>query len=126
MNNENIENNSTELQKEDRIKENKPTLLSKKVKFICYAGFFILSLVFAYFYSIDNEVVFNLGDFGSLLPLLGSVILMMNLKWCPIFSVIGAILLYFDKKFQDFSTVFFVITSFVSIFNIILFLCLYV
>ena len=125
MNNENIENNSTELQKEDRIKENKPTLLSKKVKFICYAGFFILSLVFAYFYSIDNEVVFNLGDFGSLLPLLGNVLLMMNLKWCTIFSIIGAVLLYFDKKFPDLSTVFFVVTTFLSILSVILFLCLY-
>ena len=118
----NIENKDVELKQGDE----KTALLSKKIKYILYACFFILAIVMGYFYSANNDIVFNLGDFGSLLPLLGSVVLMMNLKWCPIFSVIGAILLYFDKKFQDFSTVFFVITSFISILNIILFLCLYV
>lgn len=84
----------------------------KLLKFICY----IIILVFSLFgrnLSIITE--FDLGDFGSIVPLLLQSVALMGFKWLPIFSVVGLLVTAFEEKLGDFPNAFLTIVIIVAV-----------
>lgn len=62
----------------------------------------------------------TLGDVGTIIPVLLNVISMNGLKWIPIFSVIGILLLIFEKKFKEISKVYLISTCFITVVSILI------
>ena len=55
-----------------------------------------------------------------ILSVILNVISMNGLKWIPVFSVIGIILLVFEKKFKEISKVYLISTCFITVVSILI------
>ena len=115
MDKERIKEDNTEKVSEVESRSSGKELGARKkklLKFICY----IIILVFSLFgrnLSIITE--FDLGDFGSIVPLLLQSVALMGFKWLPIFSVVGLLVTAFEEKLGDFPNAFLTIVIIVAV-----------
>lgn len=86
-------------------------------KYLYYIVLIILSVILKH--NLPTLTI-TLGDTGSIIPILLNVISMNGLKWIPIFSVIGIILLVFEKKFKEISKVYLISTCFITVVSILI------
>lgn len=94
-----------EIKKEDNIKKQdseksvKKYLKNKKV--IKY-GYFVFILIYSVIVNLTMRGVnIELGDFGSLIPVLLYSFAYMSFKWLPILCVVGLLFTIFENKFKD-------------------------
>ena len=86
-------------------------------KYLYYIVLIILSILLKH--NLPTLTI-TLGDVGSIIPVLLNVISMNGLKWIPIFSVIGILLLVFEKKFKEISKVYLISTGFITVVSILI------
>ena len=77
------------------------------LKFIYYVVILVIALIFI---NISNSLEIELGDFGSIVPMLLHSLSFMGFKWLPILSVIGIVLIFFENKFKEISKVYLIST----------------
>ena len=65
--------------------------------------------------NLPTVTEFDLGDFGSIVPLLLQSVAFMGLKWLPIFSVVGLLVTTFEERLGDFPNGFLIIVIFVTV-----------
>lgn len=85
---------------------------NKIIKYIVYGIILILALCGR---NLPTVTEFDLGDFGSIVPLLLQSVAFMGLKWLPIFSVVGLLVTTFEERLGDFPNGFLVIVIFVTV-----------
>ena len=85
-----------------------------------YIYYIIIIVVCIVARMLQPSLSVTLGDFGSLIPLLLNILALGGLRWCPIFAVVGIILLIFEKKFSDVSKIYLIITGIVTVVSILL------
>lgn len=106
------------LDNEGKNKSNKPKFsVSFYWKYIYYVVIIIVCVIAR---ILQPSLTVTLGDFGSLIPLLLNILALGGLKWCPIFAVIGIILVLFEKKFPDVSKIYLIVTGCITVASIIL------
>jgi hypothetical protein len=86
-------------------------------KYLYYIVLIILSVILKHNMP---TLTITLGDVGTIIPVLLNVISMNGLKWIPIFSVIGILLLIFEKKFKEISKVYLISTCFITVVSILI------
>lgn len=86
-------------------------------KYLYYIVLIILSVILKHNMP---TLTIKLGDVGTIIPVLLNVISMNGLKWIPIFSVIGILLLIFEKKFKEISKVYLISTCFITVVSILI------
>lgn len=101
-------------QKEDKSKLN----ISKKGLKIIY--YIILGLFAFLIRYLDLDIQVKLGDFGSLVPALLSVFILVGLKWVPLLSIIGILITIFEESFKEISKVYLVTSGFIFVLTIII------
>ena len=101
-------------QKEDKSKLN----ISKKGLKIIY--YIILGLFAFLIRYLDLDIQVKLGDFGSLVPALLSVFILVGLKWVPLLSIIGILITIFEEFFKEISKVYLVTSGFIFVLTIII------
>lgn len=107
--NKKIEENTENINSsEDKLNRQK----NKIVKYGVYILILMFSLVARNFSVLNN---FNLGDFGSIIPLLLQSVALMGFKWLPIFSVAGLLITVFEEKLGDFANGFLTIVIIVAV-----------
>lgn len=106
--------------KED-IKENKKT--DKKWD-IFYFFFFSIIAIYSIIVTqtLDSQII-DLGDFGSILPLIFNMVYVTGFSWLPIFSLAGIISVIFKKYFGDMSKVLMIIVGLVCVVSTIIMVC---
>lgn len=78
--------------------------------------FFIISVVYSLIIQFSHaSVSVELGDFGSILPLLFTVVADKGFFWTPIFAVVGFISLFLENKIGKFSNMMITIISVILI-----------
>lgn len=85
---------------------------NKIIKYIVYGIILILALCGR---NLPTVTEFDLGDFGSIVPLLLQSVAFMGLKWLPIFSVVGLLVTTFEERLGDFPNGFLIIVIFVTV-----------
>lgn len=85
---------------------------NKIIKYIVYGIILILALCGR---NLPTITEFDLGDFGSIVPLLLQSVAFMGLKWLPIFSVVGLLVTTFEERLGDFPNGFLIIVIFVTV-----------
>lgn len=117
-----------EIEKIDVNKENTENKneQDKKQKFkILKILFFIIIVAYCFILKafIPNMVI-NLGDFGTIMPVLFHLVCVMGLKWCPLFSVFGLISVIFEKYVGDINKIFIYVVSIITVVSTIILICL--
>lgn len=105
---ETTENTVEKIGLEERLNIKK----NKIVKYIVYVAILILAIIGR---NLPTVTEFDLGDFGSIVPLLLQSVAFMGLKWLPIFSVVGLLVTTFEERLGDFPNGFLVIVIFVTV-----------
>ena len=85
---------------------------NKIIKYIVYGIILILALCGR---NLPTVTEFDLGEFGSIVPLLLQSVAFMGLKWLPIFSVVGLLVTTFEERLGDFPNGFLIIVIFVTV-----------
>ena len=123
MVNEKQENNNIKEVENLDVNTNKTKKSSKffisffSWKYIYYIFLIAFSLIVR---SNLEPISVTLGDIGSIIPVLLSVVSTNGLKWIPLFSIIGIILIVFEAKFKEISKVYLVVTGFVTVASILI------
>lgn len=101
------------------VQEVKNPIINKTriYKWVYYVLLFILCISFRGSVS-DIEII--LGDFGSILPVLLKVVSIAGITWCPIFCVIGSILVFFDMKYKELNKIYLILTAFITVCSFLL------
>jgi uncharacterized membrane protein len=87
------------IEKQNSEKSVKRYLKNKRVvKYIYFIFIFIYSLIVN---LTINGVNIELGDFGSLIPVLLYSFVYMSFKWLPILCIVGLLFTIFETKFKD-------------------------
>ena len=87
----------------------------KKNKIIKYSVYGIILILALCGRNLPTVTEFDLGDFGSIVPLLLQSVAFMGLKWLPIFSVVGLLVTTFEERLGDFPNGFLIIVIFVTV-----------
>ena len=87
------------------------------LKLIYYIVITIIALIFV---NISNELEIELGDFGSIVPMLLHSLSFMGFKWLPILSVIGIVLIFFENKFKEISKVYLISTFIITVVSLLI------
>lgn len=102
--------------KEDnnKVVENKESVVNKNrvYKWLYYLLLFVLCISVRGFIP---KIDIILGDFGSILPVLLRVLSVSGITWCPIFCVIGSILVFFDTKYKELNKIYLILTAFITV-----------
>lgn len=101
-------------QTEDKSKLN---ISKKSVKIIYYIILGLFAFLIRY---LDLDIQVKLGDFGSLVPALLSVFILVGLKWVPLLSIIGILITIFEESFKEISKVYLVTSGFIFVLTIII------
>ena len=112
----------TEMDKNSEQKEeNKINELDERrkkiIEILIFIAIFIFSLIMLYY---TPSLTVELGDFGSIVPLLLFLLSTMSFKWIPIFSIIGILLTIFKEKLGDMHKVFFIIVCLLTVVSVII------
>lgn len=86
-------------------------------KYIYYVSLIILSLI------IEGNLptlTVTLGDMGSIIPILLNIVSINGLRWIPLLSIIGIVLLIFEKRFKEISKVYIVATGFITVASVLI------
>lgn len=109
------------MQKEEKVdeksvKKNRFSLSvytkTEKIKAIIYIVVFVATIIVK---SCVTDLSVQVGDFGSFFPLLIKIIGIMGLKWLPIFSAVGILLIILKDKFAEISKAYFIIVVILTI-----------
>lgn len=111
---------------EDQEKIENPETPKEKVKkkrnrlirFILFLILGIYSYVIQYFIP-DMSII--LGDFGSIVPLLLSIVSMAGFSWVPILCVLGLVMVVLDEKIGEFSKTFIIIVGVITVVSSLIF-----
>lgn len=87
------------------------------LKLIYYIVIIVIALIFV---NISNELEIELGDFGSIVPMLLHSLSFMGFKWLPILSVIGIVLIFFENKFKEISKVYLISTFIITVVSLLI------
>lgn len=87
------------------------------LKFIYYVVILVIALIFI---NISNSLEIELGDFGSIVPMLLHSLSFMGFKWLPILSVIGIVLIFFENKFKEISKVYLISTFIITVVSLLI------
>lgn len=87
------------------------------LKLIYYIIITVIALIFV---NISNELEIELGDFGSIVPMLLHSLSFMGFKWLPILSVIGIVLIFFENKFKEISKVYLISTFIITVVSLLI------
>ena len=87
------------------------------LKLIYYIVITVIALIFV---NISNELEIELGDFGSIVPMLLHSLSFMGFKWLPILSVIGIVLIFFENKFKEISKVYLISTFIITVVSLLI------
>lgn len=101
-------------QNEDKRKLN---ISKKSLKIIYYIILGLFAFLIRY---LDFDIQVKLGDFGSLVPALLSVFILVGLKWVPLLSIIGILITIFEESFKEISKVYLVTSGFIFVLTIII------
>lgn len=101
-------------EKEDKSKLN---ISKKSLKIIYYIILGLFAFLIRY---LDLDIQVKLGDFGSLVPALLSVFILVGLKWVPLLSIIGILITIFEESFKEISKVYLVTSGFIFVLTIII------
>ena len=82
--------------------------------------YIIITVIALNFVNISNELEIELGDFGSIVPMLLHSLSFMGFKWLPILSVIGIVLIFFENKFKEISKVYLISTFIITVVSLLI------
>lgn len=117
--NKKIVDNLTENQIEESSEKKLEKKRNKIIKYAVYAIILIFSLIFR---NLSVLSTFDLGDFGSIIPLLLQTVALMGFKWLPIFSIAGFVITALEEKLGDFPNGFLIIVILITVTSSILLL----
>lgn len=111
---ETSENSVDKVGSEEKVDSEEKLSIKKNkiIKYIVYGIILILALCGR---NLPTVTEFDLGDFGSIVPLLLQSVAFMGLKWLPIFSVVGLLVTAFEERLGDFPNGFLIIVIFVTV-----------
>lgn len=100
------------------VKEGEPIINKKRIyKWVYYLLLFVFCISVRGFIP---EIDIVLGDFGSIMPVLLKVLSMEGITWCPIFCVVGFILVFFDMKYKELNKIYLILTAFITVCSFLL------
>lgn len=118
---EKINTNKDNVENKDNI-ENKTKLDKNRIlKNLFFIGVGVYCLILK---SFIPTLTINLGDFGTIIPVLFHLVCVMGLKWCPVFSVFGLISIIFEKYVGDIYKIFIYIIAIITVVSTIILICL--
>lgn len=113
-----------DIEKSDDLKNNKKLFNGQK-KWLKILYYLIIGLIPIIIRFLDINVEVGLGDFGSLVPALLSIFILVGLKWLPLLSLFGIVITIFEEGFKEISKIYIVTLGFIFVFTLLI-LCIVV